>query len=237
MKNILNVISISIIAIVIQGQSCLDGKNYGPLEKEVRKVSDFDAIDVGYGIDVYLSMGSREHVEVEAPEDLLEYLMTEVKGGKLKIYYDRSFNWNSETKVYVQAKKIESINASGGSDVFGENKLKARDLQLEASGGSDIKLEVSAKSLDVNVSGGSDIVLSGEVDNLKANTSGGSDLKAFDLIAQRAHVEASGGSDIKITVKEELDAKASGGADIEYMGNPQKINSDSATSSDIKHRN
>ena len=226
----------TLVAIIIQGNSCVGNRDYGPLEKETRKVSGFNAIEVSHGIDVYLTMGSREFLEVETPEDLLEHLVTEVKGGKLKIYFDRSFNWNNETKVYIQAKNIESINTSGGSDVFGENKLETKDLELKASGGSDIKLEVDTKSLDVNVSGGADIELSGQTVHLYANSSGGSDLKAFELITQRANLEASGGSDIKVYVEEELDAKASGGADIEYMGTPRLINSNSSSSGDIKKK-
>jgi len=234
MKTIIQILFLFLVVIVIQGQSCLEGRDYGPLVKETRKVSDFNAIEVSNGIDVYLTMGSNERLELETPEDLLEHLVTEVKGEKLIIYFDRSFNWNNETKVYVQAKSIERINTSGGSDLVGENVLESRDLKLEASGGSDIKLEVQIKYLEVEVSGGADVLLSGEAERLRANTSGGSDIKAFDLIAQRADLEASGGSDIKITVEDELDARASGGADIEYKGSPQIIDTNTSSSGDIK---
>lgn len=237
MKTMLNISFAVLVTIIIQGNSCIGNMDYGPLEKETRRVTGFSAIEVSHGIDVYLTMGSREFLEVETPEDLLEHLVTEVKGGKLKIYFDRSFNWNNETKVYVQAKNIESIHTSGGSDLFGENKLETKELELKASGGSDIKLEIDTKNLEVNVSGGADIELSGQTVHLYANSSGGSDLKAFELVAQRADLEASGGSDIKVYVEEEIEAKASGGADIEYMGTPSLINSNSSSSGDIKKRN
>ena len=237
MKTILQILLVSLVIVITQGQSCMTGKDYGPLVKESRKVSDFDAIEVSHGIDVYLTMGSKERLEIETPEDLLEHLVTEVKKGKLKIYFDKSFNWNNETSVYVTAKNIEKITASGGSDFFGKNVIETKNLELEASGGSDIKLEVDVKHLEVEVSGGSDIKLSGAAEFLNANTSGGSDLKAFGLTAQIGDLEASGGSDIEVTVEEELEARTSGGADIEYMGNPSKTNFNTSASSDIKHRN
>ena len=225
-----------VITVALQAYSCIGRGDYGPKERELRKVKDFSRIEVSHGIDVYLTMGDKEQVEVEAPEDLLEHLITEVKGEKLKIYFDRSFNWSNATKVFVSARKMEEIETSGGSDLFGENQLKTKDLDLRASGGSDIRLDVSTKNLDVVISGGADIVLSGETEKLTANSSGGSDLKAFDLVVQRANLESSGGSDIKITVEEELNAQASGGSDIEYKGNPYTVDTNTSSSGDIKKR-
>ena len=235
-KTVSRIASIVVVMLTLQGYSCVGDKYDGPTEKETRKVSGFDAIEVSDGIDVYLSMGSREQLEVETVEKLLEHLVTEVEGGKLKIYFDRSFNWNKAAKVYVQAKHINRISTSGGSDLTGENVLESRDLELKASGGSDIELEVKTENLEVDISGGADILLSGYTEYLQVNTSGGSDLKAFELVAQKADLHASGGSDIKVFVEDELDASASGGADIIYKGNPHVINSKTSSSADIMHR-
>ena len=240
MKNIIKSIqSILFVAFLftLQSYSCIGGRDYGPMEKESRNVSDFEAIEVSDGIDVYLKMGSKEYVEVETSEKLLEHLVTEVRGKTLKIYFDGSFGWNKEAKVYVEAKRIESISTSGGSDLSAENTVESKDLTLKASGGSDLKLHLEARKLKIEVSGGADIRISGVTDYIHVNSSGGSDLKAFDLIAQRADCDASGGSDIRIHVEDELDARASGGADIIYMGNPQKINSDASSSGGITKRN
>ena len=223
--------------VLIQGFSCIGSKDYGPVERESRKATDFNSIEVSHGIDVVLSMGSKEHVEVEAPEELMEHLITEVKGHELKIYFDRSFNWNNETKVYVEARELEKIITSGGSDLNGDDVINSKELEIKASGGSDIELEVVTNHLDINVSGGADINLSGKTRYLYANTSGGSDLKAFDLIVERAELHASGGSDIKVYVEEEMEAKASGGSDIEYMGNPQIIDTNTSSSADIRKIN
>ena len=227
----------AILLFIIQGQSCFQGKQHGPLVKETRNVDNFDELEVSHGIDVYLTMGNDERLELETPEGLLKELITEVEGGTLKIYFDKSFNWNSETTIYLEAKKLRKIHASGGSDVKGENVVEAKNLDLAASGGSDLHLKVDVRDLEVKVSGGADVVLVGSAEYLEAETSGGSDLKAFDLVVQVADLEASGGSDIKVTVEEEIDATTSGGADIEYMGNPQKVNTDSSASSDIRKRN
>ncbi len=219
--------------ITIQSYSCIGNRYSGPTVTESRKVSAFSEIEVSDGIDVFLSLGTKENVAVEASEDILENLITKVNGKTLKIYFEKSFNWNKTAVVHVGAINVKRISTSGGSDLVGENSIHSRELELKASGGSDIKLEVEVDNLEVNASGGADIMLSGSADFIEAKTSGGSDLKAFDLHTSRAVLNASGGSDIRIYIEKEIDANASGGADISYKGNPTIIKSKTSSSADI----
>lgn len=237
LKIVLQSITLVIVICTLQGNSCIGSRDSGPAEKEIRKVTGFDGIHVSSGINVLLTMGSSEYVEVDASEELLEHLATEVKEGTLKIYFDESFIWNKSVLVLIEAKNMNRISMSGGSDIKGRNVIESGKLVLKASGGSDIKLEVKTKYLEVEASGGADIMLSGFTDQLLAISSGGSDLRALDLIAKRARLEASGGADIKVHVEDEIDAKASGGADIAYRGNPKVINSKTSSGADITPSN
>ena len=72
--------------------------------------------------------------------------------------------------------------------------------------------------LKVDASGGSDLNISGEAKNLTLDASGGSDFKGYDLTVDICNLQASGGSDIYITVNKEMTADASGGSDIFYKG-------------------
>jgi hypothetical protein len=56
--------------------------------------------------------------------------------------------------------------------------------------------------------------------NVKIDASGGSDFNGFELTAEYAIIQTSGGSDAAITVTKEMAAEASGGSDINYKGNP-----------------
>jgi len=217
--------------------SCISERNYGPVDTEIRNIRSFSEIEVGSGIDVYLTMGNNTNLEVETSEDLMEKLVTEVRGGKLKIYFEGNVYWVRTANVYVQVEEIKRINASGGSDVKGEDEISSEELRLHASGGSDIRLRVDVAELDVEVSGGADIELMGTANYLEASTSGGSNLNAYDLVVRFAQLEASGGSDIKITVEDEIKARASGGADIKYAGNPLKVNVNDASGGDVTRVN
>lgn len=213
--------------------SCITERSYGPTERETRNIRAFSEIEVSHGINVFLTIGNKSSLEVETSKDLMEKLITEVRGDKLRIYFEGNFIWARTANVYVQAEEISKITASGGADVDGEDEISSRNLELKASGGSDIKLEVSVENLEVEASGGADVELSGTTYYLEANTSGGSNLNAYDLVAQTARLEASGGSDIKVLVEEDIDARASGGADIKYRGNPKNVQTRDSSGGDV----
>jgi Putative auto-transporter adhesin, head GIN domain len=190
---------------------------------EIRKVSGYHAVSVAAGIDLYLSQGE-ESVAVSASEiKFRDRILTEVKDGVLKIWYDHtgitvSFG-NHKMKAYVSFKDIDKLSGSGGSDIYVDGIIKANTLKLNISGGSDFKGKVEAGDMTVDASGGSDVHISGSVKNLRVESSGGSDFKGYDLTVDFCKLEASGGSDVYITVNKELSAEASGGSDVYYKGN------------------
>jgi Putative auto-transporter adhesin, head GIN domain len=190
---------------------------------EKRNVSDFRGVHIGSGIDLYLSSGD-EAVAVSAGTD--EHrgrIKTEVKDGILKIWYewDRKLklDWkNRKLKAYVSYKQLNSLHASGGSDIFSDGTIKSDKLDMQASGGSDIAVKIDVNELKADASGGSDIIVSGLAKNADMDASGGSDIKGYELQTEICKADASSGSDIFITVNKELSAFASGGSDVHYKG-------------------
>lgn len=208
---------------------------------ENRNVSNFSSVKVGSGIDLYLKQNNTEKISVSAPSDKIGRLITEVRSGVLNIYFEKSnwgWNWSNKSspKVMLSFKDLNSIIASGGSDVFSEGRLLFDKIRIEANGGSDVKLELTADAVDCNASGGSDAVLIGTTKYFNGNASGGSDLKAKDLRSQSSRIQSSGGSDVYIWVEGELVANSSGGSDIYYYGNPKSVQKHSSGGSDITRR-
>src|ERR1700752_770552 len=87
---------------------------------EDRHLSGFNALDVGGPFDVKLTQGQTESVRVEAPEDLMSHITTEVVDGTLKVYnkHNDMFHWGDifhhrKVLVYVTAKNLNSILVSG----------------------------------------------------------------------------------------------------------------------------
>lgn len=206
---------------------------------EKRDVSGFHGIAVSGGIDLYLSQGS-ETVAVSASESKFrDRIKTEVKDGILKIWYDNNsniiLNWgNRKLKAYVSFKDLDDLTGSGGSDVFVDGTIKTNSLDLILSGGSDFNGKVEANNLKINNSGGSDVKISGSAKKMDIDASGGSDVKGYDLVTDVCNLQASGGSDVYITVNKELVADATGGSDVYYKGDGSVRETGSRGFSNIK---
>lgn len=188
-----------------------------------RTASGFHGIAIHSGIDLYLSQGGDETVAVSASDpEVRDRIVTEVQDGILHIYLDDKWHWgwgDKKLKAYVSCKDLDNLAASGGSDVYIDQTLKSQKLDLHLTGGSDLHGKMEVGALTIGQSGGADAFISGSASQLSVHVSGGSDFHGYDLAVDNCQAQASGGSDVYVTVNKELDAMASGGSDIHYKGN------------------
>jgi len=218
MKKLFSLLVLTGVIVTASAQRTINDAN-----AQKRNVSGFHAIEVSGGIDLYLSQGD-EAVAVSASKD--EYrdkIITEVKDGVLKIWFEWKGNlridWgNRKLKAYVSIKNLDGLEASGGSDVLVDGAIKTTKLNMKISGGSDFKGKIESDELKINASGGSEVTVSGKAAKLTIDASGGSDFSGYDFASDICNVEASGGSDVHVTVNKELSANATGGSDIFYKG-------------------
>lgn len=187
-------------------------------------VNKFNEVSISSGIDLYLTQGPAEGLKFVGDKEMLESVIVEKDGSGIKIRFKNGFHWSGlfskqTLKAYVTYKTLHAVSASGGSDVFTQNTLRTDRLTLQASGGSDLKMDIACKDIEIHSSGGSDVDLKGNAGNMVLHTSGGSDVNAFNFRVDYARVEASGGSDANVYVTKALEASASGGSDVHYKGN------------------
>ena len=210
--------------------------NHNVVTKE-RNTAPFTGIRVSSGVDVYLKQGNDISVNVEADENLHEYIITEVKNGVLNVYVDDVSIRDAERKrVNVTMKEINTLRTTSAGDVIGQTPVKADKLELSASSAGNIKLEVTANEIEVNISSSGDITLSGEAGILDASLSSAGDLNANDLKVKDADVSVSSAGDADINVSEKLTARASSAGDINYSGNPKNVDAHSSSAGGIHRR-
>ena len=210
--------------------------------KKDRSVSGFRGLNVSSGIDVYLTQGGSEKLAFDVKGVDEEDVKSEVRNGVLRLYIDRkgaNWNWgrNTYVKAYVTFRQLNDIQASGGADVNGQGTLSFSDLNVEASGGSDVTLALKADKLNASASGGADLKIDGSARTLNANGSGGSDLDARKLTVDVCNANSSGGSEVYVNATRELSLKASGGSDIYYYGPAKVVDKSESGGSDITHKN
>jgi hypothetical protein len=207
---------------------------------ELRSARNFTAIDVSDGVDIYVSNGD-EGVAVSASEiKYRDKIKVVVDKGVLKISSDESnkfsVNGKRNLRAYISYKNLNALSASGGSDVIMEGSVKGKEFFINISGGSDFKGKVDVTELRINQSGGSDVSISGSAKTVSINTSGGSDFNGYGLNADVCDVEASGGSDVEITVNKEISARASGASDVSFKGTAAIKQSKSSGASSVSKR-
>lgn len=205
----------------------------GKTSKEDRTVKSFTKVSLSGGIDLFIKQGNSSTISVEASEHAIDNLVTEVKGGTLKIFFDKNVRRVKNANVYITVNDLEKISASGGSDIESVGKLKFDKLAIHSSGGSDIELELEVDHLDCHTSGGSDVDLDGSAETLELHASGGSDFNGFNFKTKEAKVSASGGSDSNVYASESIEVRASGASDVNFKGDPKQTKLKSSGSSDI----
>lgn len=217
----------------VQSQFRPNVKGSGNVVTKERKAGYFNAVHVSSGIDVYLTQGEKESITVEADDNLHDYIETEIKDNTLKVYSQANIRSAKATIVYVTIKEVEELTASSAGDLFGENTIKTKTLYLSASSAGDITLNIETEKLKCRLSSSGDMTLAGVANELEANLSSAGDLKAFDLETRIADVSASSAGDARITVTENLRARASSSGDIYYMGNPKLVDVRSSSAGKI----
>ncbi|MBN8838445.1 MAG: DUF2807 domain-containing protein [Sphingobacteriia bacterium] len=208
---------------------------------EKRDVESFNAIEVGSAITLYISQGNTTGVAVSVDGDSNDKLKTEVRNGTLKIFVSNGFwnkwNWGNSVKLkaYVTIKDLAKLNVSGASRTILTDKISVTDLKVTLSGASSLKGDIAASNLLLDLSGASTATIGGNTHNLDVRASGASNLKAYALESSSCSAEASGASDIKITVLKEFNKiEASGASSIRYKGEAIIKNFESSGASSIK---
>ena len=245
-------ISVAIVFMVFAVIACDTGQaewksqridGAGSVVRVSRDVGDFTGVHLSTIGTVHVKIGKAEGLEIEAEENLIEYIETEVEDGNLKISNRRKFNLKAKEpiKYFVTVKKLHRIALSSSGDAVLpqiENKsfsialsssgdLEARglavghlDVSLSSSGDAYIEM-IGAESIDAALSSSGDLQFGGgEVGDLNLSISSSGDFDGVDLKADRAMVKISSSGDAYVWVTDALVATLSSSGSVHYSGDP-----------------
>jgi hypothetical protein len=192
----------------------------GKVVKEQRSVPDFNELKVATGIDVIITQSDKVEVMVEADENLMDWIKTEVVNNELKIYTEKSIRSAKEKKVYVNFRKLNEIHITSAGDVSSENTLVTDELNIEMSSAGNLTLAVEADKVDIDISSAGSARLSGKTNNFNADLSSAGDLNAYNLEAKVGDISVSSIGNAKVFITEEASFRCSSAGDIDYKGEP-----------------
>lgn len=182
MKRIL--VSIMLISFLVNTGCDFTGgcfQGYGPVVTQVREISDFTSVSNAGNFEVRVTLSDAFGVEVEAQENLHEYIEIYVSGSNLVIQTKNNVCFNSiaAVLVFVSMPKIEEINNTG-SGRLSADKAVSSEFECSNSGSGQIAIDsIYASTITLNNSGsGSLYVTASYPDEIQVIQTGSGDISA-----------------------------------------------------------
>ena len=166
MKKLGVVVGLSLLSLSCSAQWGKTIKGNGNTVTIERNTGDYDGVALSGWFDVDLVEGNEGEITLKGEENLLEYIITEVKDGKLVIKTEKGINlktsgWNSEIRITVPIESINSVSMAGSGDIVGKTKIKTDNFSTAMSVSGDITLDLDTDSISASMSGSGDIKLTG----------------------------------------------------------------------------
>ncbi len=186
--------------LVVGACTIVGERSSGRMAIEARDVSGFDEIDLSGSGRVLIAVTGTESLTVEAADNILPLLTTEVRNGRLELGARRSISPAREIVYTITVVSLEAVTVSGSGSVT-------------ATG-------IDASGFDVEISGSGTVVAEGVSENLDLTISGSGVFEGEDLVSATGTVSVSGSGNAVVNVNDDLDVKVSGSGSVKYLGDP-----------------
>jgi hypothetical protein len=209
----------------------------GTIVSETRAVEGFKSVSVGGSGTLRITQGDTESLEVEADDNLLPYLRTEVSGGELKIWWERGNLRFTKSPVYtLGVRRLERVHLSGSLQAQ-MDRLTTEKFAGHISGSGKIELgQLEAGEVKMRISGSGELSIEqGRGDSLDVGISGSGNARMAGFEVKDVEVSISGSGNAEIHAVNSLDASVSGSGNVTYVGSP-KVNSSVSGSGRVRSK-
>lgn len=190
------------------------------IEKETKLSGKYSTIYVSRGVNVIMENRSNDKVIISADDNVMEYVVCKVEGGKLTATIDSKINSisNVNVKIYLpKSDKIDKISTSSAGEAHIYPSIKSPSLAIESSSGSKVEITTA------------------EVGKLAINVSSAGWIKGSFKSESSANLAASSAGKIDITLRgKEVKCDASSGANIKLNGQAIKLNAEASSAANIE---
>jgi Putative auto-transporter adhesin, head GIN domain len=176
----------------------------GVAATQARDVAAFDSVELAGANNVVIRVGEDQSVVVQADDNLLDRVTTEVHSGALVIgNTPGNFTTRSPMSVEVTVPTLVALTLTGSGNIV-------------VSG-------LAAESLNVSLPGSGMLTGSGTATRLQVSVTGSGNVQFTELAANDVQAAVDGSGSIFITVTGSLNASVSGSGAILYSGGPQHV--------------
>jgi hypothetical protein len=203
------------------------------MKKEIRNIQPFSKIHFKDFGNIILTQGDQVSLTIEADEELLPDLISDVHNGTLtlgleKDWFERFgkvvasvFSGVDQKVTYtLTCVDLEKINVSGKCHLKCDS-LKTDNLELKVSGLGDLYFSsLRCDSLKLRISGRGEFYAAGQVDHQDIQISGSGEVQTPNLASQSTKIAISGQGNATVRAQDNLDIAISGMGRVNYYGQP-----------------
>lgn len=216
-------IVLALLVLVIVLTACNGSiRGSGNVVTEEREVSGYTSVVLNGVGNVEIIQGETESVVVEAEDNIMPLIKTEVQNETLILSQEenRSINPTRSIKYTVNIIEVNGLSSLGSGDL-GAVTLETNSLNLDLSGSGGISVtSLDADSLTVSITSSGLIGVSGQVNDQQLDLSGSGEYRASELASKIANISVSGSGKAIVAVDDTLDAAISGSGIVSYYGDP-----------------
>ncbi len=221
MKNFILIISAAIL--ISSCSSSLDGEGAATAQKEFA-VDRFSSAEINCNCDVTFIPSEISKVVIESHQNLIDNLEINSKGNDLVIKEKQSVGdynlYNVNVYFSPQMDEIE-LNKQARMKISGT--LKANEFSLDLNDQSSVNESfIDIKDLDLDASDQTQIRMTGTVIKLDVSTSNESRAELSELLAVEVEFSAKDNSSLSIYAMKDLSGTASNNSQVSYKGDPNK---------------
>jgi hypothetical protein len=196
----------------------------GEVVSQEREIGDVTEVDLqGFG-NVHIALGERTGLRIEAEDNLMRYIETETRGGRLEITHRRGTRLINTMPIdyFVTLRTLEAISVSGAGNVDAPD-VQAGRFVVRLSGAGNVEIDrLQAETLEATISGAGGLSIDdGQVSQQEIVISGAGDYRARDLNSGETTVRLSGMGSATVHARDRLDVTISGAGSVEYAGDPE----------------
>ena len=223
MKRVIALVFLALLLMNCSKNQVVVGSNN--IITQEKQLSAYDRIEVLGSYDVIFTDGEVGKIKINAPDNILPLIQTEVSDGLLKIGAEKNrYKVKEPIIIYVPVdSRLKQVDIKGSADIYSEKNLETKALNVGIYGSGDARLAVDVSSLALEVVGAGDIRVSGRAKDLSIDISGSGDVDTSKLTAEKAAISISGAGDVSAYVTEDVDVSITGSGDVTIKGNPKKV--------------
>ncbi|MEP7128989.1 MAG: head GIN domain-containing protein [Chitinophagales bacterium] len=195
---------------------------------ETRNLTGFSSVVLNVPAVLTVSQSKEFSVQLEGRKELLDEVITELKGDRLVIRY-RENKWppasEKALQIYIKLPDVKGLELNGSGSMAVLTELHSKNLALEVNGSGNIKTRnIKAEHLTATINGsGAILELGGQANTAEMEVNGSGNIDADKLVCTNASATTTGSGNISAGTPSSFDATITGSGTIFYNGNAASI--------------